>query len=73
MIFKVKVDSWYRNTPAVTTKRVRRIFVLEADNGDAAMTKGKAHAEATAKFGLDWIGFEPREACSMTLPLELKA
>lgn len=72
MIFKVKVDSWYRNTLAVGTKRVRRIFLLEAVDSNAAMTKGKEHAEKTAQFGKDWIGFETREAAPVQLPFEVE-
>ncbi len=73
MFWRVLVDSWYRNTPKVPTKRVRRVFVIEAADSESAMAKAKEHAEATAKFGVDWIGFEAVSGASVTLPMEIKA
>ena len=74
MIYRVKIDSWYRTgRPKVPTKRVRRIFLIEAADCERAMAFGRHHAEASARFGLDWIGFESREAAPVQLPFEIKA
>jgi hypothetical protein len=72
MIFKVKVDCWYKQRKGLGNGLSRRIFVLEAEDSGDAMAKGAEIANSTAEMFRTWLDFIPREAASVQLPLELK-
>lgn len=73
MIYKVKVDCWYKagKRKANGNARLRRVFLIEAESCEAAMRKAPEHAEATAPMFREWVGFEAREAVGVQMPFEI--
>ena len=70
--WEVKIDCWRPGKRGQPNIRVQRRFIVEAEDGQAAMEMGRAHADRTADFGADWLGFDARSAASVALPFEVK-
>lgn len=72
-LFYVTVDCYW-NPPSkkAPTNKVRRKFIVEADDRNAAKLAGVAHADETAHCAKDWIKFEWVEVSHpIKLPMEI--
>ena len=74
--YRVRVDCWYKpignGGNASTRGRVIRWFIVEASNGDAAMSAGTVAGEKATPFGRKLLKVEPREAFGpLKFPLEV--
>lgn len=74
VLYVVDLDCYYKNSEgAVYPRCVKRTFLLQALNSDAAIKAAQVHACNTADQFKDWFSFEFRRCMALPqLPYEVQ-